>query len=207
MIGLTRFVLFASLLVAAGFARGDTASERLEKFLSDVKTLRASFVQTVYDEHHRELQRGSGFLLLSRPGRFRWTYIEPTEQIIVADGLSIWVHDVELDQVSVALQSLALRNTPAVLLAGGGRITDDFDVRDLGLERDYQWAEMTPHDQSGDFTRLRAGFGLKDLRVIEIDDRLGRTTRIEFRDVVRNLELDPKEFKFEPQNAFDVFQG
>ena len=100
-------------------ARVDEVGERLvNDFVANVITLEGRFEQSLIDAEGIVVERSSGTLEIERPGRFRWSYSEPYEQWLVADGLNIWSYDVDLAQVTVKPQAKALANTPALLLGG-----------------------------------------------------------------------------------------
>ncbi len=91
------------------------ASAALQKFVSEVNTLSGRFVQTQTDEHGEVLSSGEGKVAIARPGRFRWTYVRPYEQLMVCDGKKIWAYDPDLAQVTVRPAGEALIGTPAAL--------------------------------------------------------------------------------------------
>jgi outer membrane lipoprotein carrier protein len=110
------------LLIAAGFAlflagsptwaqaRVDEVGEQLvNDFVENVITLQGRFEQSLIDAEGVVVERSSGTLEIERPGRFRWSYSEPYEQWLVADGLNIWSYDVDLAQVTVKPQAKAVR--------------------------------------------------------------------------------------------------
>ncbi|NIR32128.1 MAG: outer membrane lipoprotein chaperone LolA [Gammaproteobacteria bacterium] len=191
-------------LAPAGAAFADTASERLDAFLAEVRSLRADFQQTLYDETSRSLEESAGVMYLQRPDRFRWDYTEPYRQLIVADGRRVWIYDVDLDQVTVRDLSEAVGSTPASLLSSGRPIEESFAVEDLGEEGGLLWAGLRPRTEDVSFTRVRLGFDEQRLRRMELLDSFGQTTVLEFRNVVRNPDLDPDLFRFEPPEGVDV---
>lgn len=191
-------------LISAGAAFADTASARLDAFLSEVRSLRADFEQTLYDETFRRLEESVGEMYLQRPDRFRWDYTEPYRQLIVADGRKVWIYDVDLDQVTVRDLSEAVGSTPASLLSSGRPIEESFTVEDLGEEGGLLWAGLRPRAEDVSFVRVRLGFDEETLRRMELLDSFGQTTVLEFHDVARNPELDPDLFRFEPPEGVDV---
>ena len=62
--------LGAMALLAHADARPEATP--LDRYLDDLKTLRATFLQTLADAHGREIDRATGTLIVSRPGKFRW---------------------------------------------------------------------------------------------------------------------------------------
>ena len=99
-------ILLLAGQVSMAQVRVDDDGERLVKtFVEDVETLRGHFEQALIDASGEVVERTTGTLEIERPGRFRWTYAEPYEQQLVADGLNIWSYDVDLAQVTVKPQA------------------------------------------------------------------------------------------------------
>ncbi|HEX7199793.1 MAG TPA: outer membrane lipoprotein carrier protein LolA, partial [Dongiaceae bacterium] len=73
----------ASPTPSAAAAPANSAPTPLDKYLDDLRTLRASFLQTLADPHGREIDRATGTLIVQRPGKFSWD-IHP--QPVAADG-------------------------------------------------------------------------------------------------------------------------
>jgi outer membrane lipoprotein carrier protein len=181
---------------------------RLHAFLEQVHSLRADFVQSLYDEESRKLDESSGKVYIARPGRFRWDYTEPYLQEIVGDGEKVWIYDSELEQVTVRPLGDALGDTPVMLLSSVEPVENSFEVRAVEGPDGYQWAELTP--RGGDqvsFTSIRLGFDDDTLRVMELTDAFGQLTRLRFAEVERNPDLEPGLFQFTPPEGADVFSN
>jgi len=179
------------------------AALRVEAFLGQLSSLKAEFRQTVTDARGRVLERAEGTMAFARPGRFRWDYRVP-EQQIVSDGVTVWLYDVELEQVTVRGAGEALAGTPAMLLAGKGDLKDEFEITDAGSQGGLDWSRLTPLRTDGDFREVRLGFAGRDLRRMTFFDRLGQTTELELMQVERNPRFDSSLFKFEPPPGVDV---
>ena len=115
---------FNALLCAAAVAvsmpaRAD-AVDALRDFVREARTGRAAFTQTVTSPDGAKKKTSSGRFDFARPNRFRFAYTKPYEQLIVGDGQKVWIHDVDLQQVTTRPMSQALGATPAALLAGFG---------------------------------------------------------------------------------------
>ena len=117
------------------------AQAALLDFSSSMISFSADFTQTVYDSDSVALQESAGKVELLRPGRFRWTYTAPSKQVIVADGLSLWVYDEDIQQVTVQPQTATLGSAPIGLLSGEKTIATEFKITELGEERGLQWFE------------------------------------------------------------------
>jgi outer membrane lipoprotein carrier protein len=199
-------VALSILLVAAAPARAATdALERVEAYLGSLTTLSAEFSQVVRSRDGDIVDRASGTLSLSRPNRFRWDYREPYEQAIVGDGKRLWLYDPDLEQVTVRTLEAGLGSTPAMLLSGGGRVGDAFTA--VGTERvgAWTWHRLRPRDADGDFESVSLAFDAKgELAGMELRDKLGQSTMLEFARVRRGAKLDDGLFRFEPPPGADV---
>jgi outer membrane lipoprotein carrier protein len=192
--------LILSIFVLPVFA----ASDPLDRFFNDVLTFKASFNQVVLDEALNPIQESSGTLYLQRPNKFRWDYDQPFEQHIVSDGKQIWVYDVELQQVTVRKMDGALGNTPAILLAGKGKLGDNFQVKALGKQGALDWVKMIPKNKDGGFEDIRVGFEKGKIRKLEMIDSFGQTTRIDLRNNRENKRVNKNKFQFTPPKGVDV---
>ena len=179
------------------------AAQRVEEFLGQLVSLRAEFRQTVTDAGGRELERAEGTMAIARPGRFRWDYRVPEQQII-SDGVTVWMYDVELEQVTVRAAGEALVGTPAMLLAGKGDLKEEFEIADGGSRDGLDWSRLTPRKPDGDFRVVRLGFAGRELRRMLLLDRLGQTTELNLLEIQRNPRIDDGLFKFTPPPGVDV---
>lgn len=192
------------LMLAANPAAQAAATQDLHRFFNQVQSYSARFEQVVLDEALNPIQESSGNLWIQRPGKFRWHYSVPYEQHIVADGKQVWVYDVELKQVAVRRLAGALGNTPAMLLAGQGRLESSFEIRDLGHQGELDWVQMKPRNSDGGFENIRIGFEKGRIRTLEMTDGFGQITRVTLRDAKENAKIVADKFKFTPPKGVDV---
>jgi outer membrane lipoprotein carrier protein len=197
------FVTFA-LLLGMGSVVAGPALDRLNNYNREVKTLQANFIQTVVDANGKEMQKSSGTVILHRPGRFRWDYQQPYEQLIVGNGTKVWLYDVDLEQVTVKPQDAALGNTPALLLSDVVDIDENFITRELETSGELKWLELVPKNQQNNFERIRLAFSQRELERMEFVDAFEQVTRITFTSIQRNSSIDLELFEFTPPAGVDV---
>jgi len=197
-----RLLLLLALL-AAGAAHA-SGIERFKAYLHTTQSARAAFEQKVYDRNHKLVQESGGSFVLLRPGRFRWAYDKPAEQLIVGDGQRVWIYDRELNQVTVRRLTKALGSTPAALLAGSSDIEAAFELSDAGERDGLEWLEAKPREREAGFDRIRVGLGSSGVQAMELTDSFGQTTELRFSGLVRNPKVDLGEFRFEPPKGADV---
>ncbi|MFZ0486995.1 MAG: outer membrane lipoprotein chaperone LolA [Arenicellales bacterium] len=205
---MTRLSIYKTTLLAACFVWANafgSASENLDHFFNHVRTYSARFQQVVLDEGFNPIEESSGRVLIKRPGRFLWDYEPPNAHRIISDGDKVWVYDVELEQVTVRSLKQAVGKTPAGLLAGGTDIDKEFKVSDLGeVNGPLHWVRMVPKNDDVGFKDIRIGFEDGRLRVMELVDGLGQTTRITMTDGVENHAIPDSQFEFTPPKGVDV---
>jgi outer membrane lipoprotein carrier protein len=207
--------IIAIACVALGFASpaftqgsGEAAGNTpLDKYLSQLKTLRAQFEQSVTDGRGETVQRATGKFVIVRPGRFRWEVMQDgatSAQLMVADGKNLWFYDADLEQVSVKSAAAALPATPASLLSGEGDIREMFRVSSGGKRDGFDWVVVTPKGGDADFREARLGFGNGELKGMVLKDKLGQTVRLQFLSSERNAPVSETEVKFTPPAGADV---
>jgi outer membrane lipoprotein carrier protein len=197
-----RFVLFLVLLFSV--TAQAAAIDRFKAFVRATQSARADFEQKVYDRGGKLTQESKGNFVFQRPGLFRWVYAKPVDQVIVGDGERVWIHDRDLNQVTVRKLSAALGSTPAALLAGSAEIEKAFEISDAGSRDGLEWLEAKPREREAGFERVRMGFDADGLRAMELLDHFGQTTQLRFSKLVRNPKVDRSEFRFEPPKGADV---
>jgi outer membrane lipoprotein carrier protein len=195
--------LLLSLAFVVSAAQADSL-DRFKAFLRDTQSARADFEQKVYGRDGKLTQESHGSFAFQRPGRFRWTYAKPVDQLIVGDGERVWIYDRDLNQVTVRKLSRALGSTPAALLAGASEVEQAFELRDVGARDGLEWLEARPRESEAGFELVRMGFSPAGLQAMELVDHFGHTTRLRFSNLQRNPKVDPSEFRFEPPKGADV---
>lgn len=193
------------MLVFAECVSADpNALDSLDRFFGSVQTYTARFQQVVLDEGLNPIEESSGLMQIARPGRFRWDYEPPNEQRIISDGKKVWLYDIELEQITVRLQEQSLGKTPASLLAGGSDFKSSYEIQDLGQSGVLAWVRMTPKDEESGFSDMRIGFEKGELRIMELVDGLGQTTRITLSNSLENQNIDNSRFVLQPPDGVDV---
>ena len=179
--------------------------ELLRGFARDVRSARAAFSQTVISPDGARRKTSTGQFEFARPDRFRFTYQRPFEQIIVADGRTVWLHDVELNQVVVRPYAQAMGSTPAALLAGQA-LERDFTLSPLSPRDGLEWVQAQPRQADGQIRSLQVGFRTGVLAALEITDAFGQRSILQFSDVTVNPPLGDERFRYEVPAGVEVLR-
>ena len=198
-----RVILIAALAVAAPTAFANALDDFLA-FNAQAKSATARFDQQVFDQKGRVVDKSQGAFAFARPGKFRWTYEKPVKQLLVSDGSKLWIHDADLNQVTVKRLDKAVSSTPAALLAGKDDITKVFTLADAGEKDGLGWVVATPKEKDTGFESVRIGMKGKTLAAMELSDSLGGKTSLVFTDLKPNASLPPATFTFTAPKGADV---
>ena len=204
--------LIATLFIA-GCALSARAGglESLEAFVRTAKTGRADFTQVVTpparEGQAARSKTSSGSFEFSRPNRFRFEYRKPFAQTIVADGQTLWLHDVDLNQVTARKQAQVLGTTPAALIASApdlASLRKDFNLEAAPDREGLQWVVATPKVKEGQVNSVRIGFRGDQLAALDILDGFGQRSVMTFNNLQVNAPLSADAFQFKPPQGADL---
>lgn len=205
-----RLLMFAGLglalfsVVAPADNGPVTARSLLESFTDGLETLHAPFRQTIINPDGSVLETGEGEAWIQRPNRFSWSYHGEFPELIIADGVSVWLYDQSLEQVTVKPQSGLLEDTPLMLLTDLSGLDEQFVVTELGRDGELHLLELAARDVEGEFERIILGLNERGLSLMVLEDAFGIRTEVHFTAIERNPTVPPGHFEFEPPPGVDV---
>ena len=205
--------VLATTMACYGLAQADGLSA-LDQHLKTMRSGTASFTQTVSNANKPgAVKTSSGQFAFNRPQQFRFDYTKPFAQTIVADGQTLWLHDVDLNQVTARPQSQVLGSTPAALIAAAPdlrALQADFALQAAPDKDGLQWVNATPKSKDGQLQSVRIGFKPADkgdeLAVLEILDSFGQRSVLSFSGFQVNPSLPADSFQFKPPAGADVLR-
>ena len=205
-----RFLTSILLVAGAGLAQAD-GLQNLEAFMQGAQAGKADFTQTVTspskDGQAARSKTSSGQFSFQRPGRFKFEYRKPFEQVIVADGKTLWMYDADLNQVTQRAQAKVLDATPAAILASAASVQAlraDFDLKAAPDQDGLQWVEALPKAKDGQLKSVRVGFAGEKLAAIDMLDSFGQRSLMRFANVQTSASLPAETFKFVAPKGADV---
>jgi outer membrane lipoprotein carrier protein len=207
------FMAGCAFALASLAAQADGLQD-LERFLKEVGSARSGFTQVVTSpkrsgEAVARSKTSSGSFEFLRPNRFRFEYTKPFEQTIVADGETLWLFDVDLNQVTARKQQEVLGSTPAALIAAGTDLRtlgEVFELKAAAARDGMEWLEARPLARDGQLQMVRVGFRQGQLAVLDIEDSLGQRSVLTFTNWQGNAKLTPEQFRFQPPPGADVIR-
>ena len=206
--------LFTTILIAVSAQLASAAGlESLELFMAQAQAGQADFTQVVTspakDGKARRSKTSSGTFAFQRPGRFKFVYQKPFEQTIVADGQTLWLYDVDLNQVTQRAQAQVLGSTPAALLTSAANLKalrTEFTLESAPPEGGLEWVLARPKSKDGALQSVRIGFAGEQLAALDILDSFGQRSMIRFTQLQTLAALPADTFKFQPPAGADVLK-
>jgi outer membrane lipoprotein carrier protein len=208
------FVLLWPLLASAG------GLDLLDRFLKNTQSGKAQFSQTVTSpaksdgdgKSSQKVRKSSGDFAFQRPQLFLFSYAPPIDQILLADGQTLWTVDQGLAQATSRPQATALATTPTALIAtatGIAQLEKEFTLKEESSpESGPQWVTATPKRAEGSVVRFRVALqASKDgvtLAELEILDAFGQTSRLVFSQFQINPTLDRSMFRIKLPAGVEV---
>ncbi len=201
MIGFTPWRVLAIFGLLLPFV---ASADPVSDYFAGMEAFEANFTQQVVDVNGEMLQDSSGEVWLSKPGRFRWDYRKPYQQLIVSDGKQLWNYDADLEQASVSPVNDTLTSTPAMLLSGLRPLAEVMDVHALGRKNGLDWYRLEPKNRDAAVEAVRIAFRDGKLDSIEVRDSFDNRTRIRFSHIKLNPSIDPALFHLELPPGTDI---
>ncbi len=192
------------LLLVPLFADASSIGQ-LKSFSATAHSASGTFTQTLM-RSGRAAKTSSGSFVFSRPGKFIWKYQTPYVQTLQSDGSNLYIHDKDLNQVTIKRLGAALGSSPAAILFGSSNLERNFKLRDLGSNDGCEWVEVVPRSRDTPFTRINLGMQDGKPRAMELYDSLGNKTVVNFTGFRKNPPVNAGSFRFSIPKGADVFR-
>lgn len=181
-------------------------SDDLSRTLNAMRSMKANFVQTTYDNQGRAAQVSKGTLSWIRPGKFRWEAKQPIPQTIIANGKRVWIVDPDLMQVTIRKVNKEFGETPTMLLSDNVvQLENRFvvTVKNRGKIVSYI---LKPKKSDSTFNTIELIFQNNQILSMHLEDQLGHMTKIDFSNVIANPTLSANLFQYKPAAGMDVIE-
>lgn len=201
-------------------ASNQQATTNLVEQLSDIQSITADFEQSTKLTNNKKStttanrpasqhmnQRFTGIMKVARPGKFYWETLSPAKQTIVTTGQTVWIYDPDLQQAIKQNLDVQVANTPALLLSGNAReIMAAYEVSQPDASKTYY--SLKPKNNEGAFERLLISFSKdKAPSLMILEDSMGQTTTIQFKNVKLNNPIPNSTFNFSPPKGTDIIEN
>ncbi|WP_051168316.1 outer membrane lipoprotein chaperone LolA [Marinospirillum minutulum] len=198
--------LLLVLLMLTTSALANSAAKKLQGYLKQMQTLEGSFQQLTLDARGNRMQEAQGSVQLAKPGRFYWSTEQPFPQILISNGITLWVYDPDLEQVTIQTLDKRATLSPAIILAGEATdLTKHFSISATETGKRVVF-DLIPLQQDSLFEELSLDFVEGRINALQLTDSLGQKTRVDLTITQFNQPLDNQIFEFEVPPHVDVIQ-
>ena len=181
--------------------------DAIQKQYDATDTFQARFIQKSYLKILGQSQKAEGFVSIQKPGKMKWSYRAPDRQILVSNDQGLWLYLPDEKQVTkMQAQSIYSSNTPALFLAGRGKLTESFTIGKVTEESGLYVAELIPRNRAQNLSKMVLLADKKNYQIVgsRVYDNLGNKTEMMFSDIQTNPNLNKKLFQFEVPKGVEL---
>ena len=181
----------------------DAIQERYES----VRTFKATFEQKAFVKIMNRTEVTRGEVKIKKPGRMKWVYNAPDPQVLISNQKTLWLYVPEDEQVTkIPVENVYSSNTPALFLAGQGKLTDSFNIAQVIPEQNEITVTLIPRESDSNLSRLVLHVDKKNYQIIgsSVYDKLGNRTDIRFSGIRINEEIAENAFVFKVPEGVEV---
>ena len=204
-------ILFTLLNLPAGTLFAETSEQQaldsIQRQYEKVSTFEADFTQRSYVKMMNQTQSVKGTVKIKKPGKMKWIYGAPDTQILISDGKNLWLYVPEEEQATkVPVESIYSSNTPALFLAGKGKLTRSFNVESVSEENKNILVTLVPKNDDQGLARLILHADKKNYQITgsTVYDKLGNKTEIRFSQIRINREIPEEQFQLKTPPGVEI---
>jgi outer membrane lipoprotein carrier protein len=205
-------LILASLLMSLpGTLWAETSEQRaldaIQLQYEKILTFEADFTQSSYVKMMNQSQTIKGKVIIKKPGKMKWVYGAPDTQILISDGKILWLYVPEEEQATkVPVESIYSSNTPALFLAGKGKLTQSFNVESVSEENNNFLVSLVPKNEEQGLARLVLHAEKKNYQITgsTVYDKLGNKTEIQFTRTRFNREISDEQFQLKTPPGVEI---
>jgi outer membrane lipoprotein-sorting protein len=176
-----------------------------------LKSMKAQFYQDSYLMALDESELSAGTVSLLKPGKMRWHYSTPEEQVFIVKDEDIWLYQPRLNQVMIdSVDKVLISQLPTAFLIGIGDLSKDFIIKSACSSKAGIVLKLSPSTTSSDSSNLsdlellvdHKNFMPLGARVLDVG---GNQTSIVLKSIVINdKSVQSKDFEYEFPENLDI---
>ena len=186
----------------------------IQKQYQNIRSFSGRFIQT---SHRVDTETGpkkaEGLVSYKRPGKMRWLYEAPEEQLLVINGQTMWLYDPLLENVTVQKLEKITEGTALSFLLGLGNLQADFIHREISksllIGKDGLIVELEPKKSTANlaFIQLNVHPETYNLQTIALMDKQDNYRTIQLMNMKYNLEIEDNFFEFTLTNDMEIIKA
>ena len=185
----------------------------IQKQYQSIRNFSGNFIQY---SHRADTETGpkkaEGLISFKRPGKMRWLYEAPEEQLLVTNGQTMWLYDPLLENVTIQKLEKITEGTALSFLLGLGNLQADFIHRGISknllIGQDGLILELEPKKSTANlaFIQLNVHPETYNLKSIALMDQQNNYRTIQLINMKYNLEIEDIFFEFAVTNDMEVIE-
>ena len=185
----------------------------IQEQYQSIQSFSGHFVQTSFRNNTETVRRAEGLVSYKRPGKMRWLYEVPEEQLLVTNGETLWLFDPLLENVTIQKLEKLTDGTALSFLLGLGDLQADFTSRLISqvllTSPDALIVELEPKKATANlsFIQLAVNPVTYNLQKIALMDQEGNYRTIELGSMHYNLMLEDNIFEFKVTQDMEVIKA
>ena len=200
------FILYVPSL-AWSISNEQAAVNAIQKSYESVLTFKATFKQKAFIKMMNRVEIAQGEVQIKKPGKMKWVYNSPDPQVLISNKNNLWLYLPEDNQATkISVESIYSSNTPALFLAGKGKLTDTFNIAQVLTEKDKITVVFIPKEKESNLNRLLLRTNKKNYQITgaSVYDKLGNKTDINFREIRINEKIAESVFEFQVPAGVEI---
>ncbi|PID57842.1 outer membrane lipoprotein carrier protein LolA [candidate division KSB3 bacterium] len=210
-------LILGSFLCSSFSMPAQAADLALEQIIDSVQAeyertsdIYASFSQVSKLRSLPTPKKSQGIVYFKKPGKMRWEYTNPDQQLLVSNGKTMWFYVAEDAQVIIQNADDAYGSrTPVTFLAGMGKLQNDFHMKLLSAASDAEYSlELLPKQPQPELAKLILTVDAVTFRVIHtaVYDPYGNITDVYLDNITTEMNPPDELFNFEIPEGVDVIR-
>ena len=155
-------------------------------------------------------KKSQGIVYFKKPGKMRWEYTDPEQQLLVSNGKTMWFYVAEDAQVIVQNAEDAYGSrTPVTFLAGMGKLQNDFHMKLLPSDvATAHKLELLPKQPQPELAKLILTVDALSFRIVHtaVYDPYGNITDVFLENIETNISPPDELFSFDIPDDVDVIR-
>lgn len=189
-------------------AEAERVITELQKRYESIDSLEAAFTQEVVSRHTKSAEKYEGTVYLKKPGKMKWVYAKPANDVIVSNGKTMWIYQSDLNQVFETRVGKAASNLAIDFLSGLGSVRKDFELTKEEDKGTVFILKLVPRTPQPNMMRLTIEVDKKSWFAVRatIEDSFANTTRLTFRDIKTPEARQDSFFEYTPPKGAKVLK-
>ena len=205
--------IFLFVFLGQSFSKEKNLIQKIQEQYKSINSFSGHFVQSSFRNNKEPSRNAKGRVFYKRPGKMRWNYEAPDDQLLVTNGETLWLFDPLLENVTIQKLEKLTDGTALSFLLGLGDLQTDFKPREISLvlldSLEDLIVELKPKKTTANLSFIQLAVDPKtyNLQKIALMDQQGNYRTIKLESMSYNIELGENLFEFNVTQDMEVIEA